>query len=554
MKKILYILLFCVLPSVVAAQVEKSVEVVKDYVPSVAGATKLPIVPNMVDTVMLRPDIDYSITPLAMATTLTHNSIRPATVTYWEFNRPQPFYLKLGAGYPFRSVVDFYASTQNTSTGYLLGYLNHDGRYADIRNDFGLKANSLQMNNRVGIAAGKYIGSHLFEGEFTYDNRLRHRYGTVVTDDASSALINYGEFGVKVRFGDDFKDLHRLNFNIALQGTLFNDASDVATNISKARQTQLGVNLALARKFGHHTIRLQGLYEHRAGVRAIADYWDDVLSAGVRYGYDGEVVDFALGADYYYDKIVGAAERHYVIPALSVRFNFGSQAFIPTIEVDGKLRNNSFATLTQLNPYTTRMWLDKSTIDYNMRVGVDGALAGGKLAYRIFAEVSIHENQLLWTVTDPHTRTEVAAFQPMQAHQTVVSFNGELEYKPSNRFHFLVGLHGYTYDENASLHNGSPSFEGRVQARYYAKNVSFGVTATMLGERAWSIVDGNMEQLVGSFCVPFTVDLSADVAWQLSSGISLFAELRNLADVRLYELPYYRDYGVGFMAGVKFAF
>ncbi|MEG1405105.1 MAG: hypothetical protein RSC34_00640, partial [Alistipes sp.] len=115
MKKIFYLLLFAALPSVVAAQVEKSVEVTKDYVPSVVGAAKLAMAPTMIDTAVLRPDIDYSITPLAMSTTFTTKPIRPATVTYWEFNRPRPFYLKLGAGAPLRSVGDFYATTQNPS-------------------------------------------------------------------------------------------------------------------------------------------------------------------------------------------------------------------------------------------------------------------------------------------------------------------------------------------------------------------------------------------------------------------------------------------------------
>ena len=44
----------------------------------------------MTDTTRIRPEIDYTITPLSLQTTLTTRPIRPATVTYWEFNRPQP--------------------------------------------------------------------------------------------------------------------------------------------------------------------------------------------------------------------------------------------------------------------------------------------------------------------------------------------------------------------------------------------------------------------------------------------------------------------------------
>ena len=114
------------------AQVTKQVEVTKTYVPEVSKAVKLPIVPDMTDTVRLRPEIDYTVTPSALATNLSTEPFRPATVTYWEFDRPRPLYLKVGAGAPLNSVLDLYASTQNPGTGYVVGYLNPHrrlGRY-----------------------------------------------------------------------------------------------------------------------------------------------------------------------------------------------------------------------------------------------------------------------------------------------------------------------------------------------------------------------------------------------------------------------------------------
>ncbi|MDE5709232.1 MAG: hypothetical protein K2I32_07305, partial [Alistipes sp.] len=116
------------LPSGAWAQVGKQVEVTKTYVPSLESASKLPVRPDMTDTVKMYPEIDYSITPLSLETSFQTRPIRPAAVTYWEFNRPRTFYVKAGAGYPLNSVVDFYASTQNAATGYVVGYLNHEGR------------------------------------------------------------------------------------------------------------------------------------------------------------------------------------------------------------------------------------------------------------------------------------------------------------------------------------------------------------------------------------------------------------------------------------------
>ena len=63
MKRVLILsaaVLFCGVP--LRAQVTKQVEVTKIYVPEVSKAVKLPIVPDMTDTVRLRPEIDYTVT------------------------------------------------------------------------------------------------------------------------------------------------------------------------------------------------------------------------------------------------------------------------------------------------------------------------------------------------------------------------------------------------------------------------------------------------------------------------------------------------------------
>lgn len=70
MKRLLYIFLILCLPVAVSAQVAKQVEVTKDYTPSVSTAQKMSILPDMTDTVTMRPDIDYTITPRSYETSL----------------------------------------------------------------------------------------------------------------------------------------------------------------------------------------------------------------------------------------------------------------------------------------------------------------------------------------------------------------------------------------------------------------------------------------------------------------------------------------------------
>ena len=64
------------LPGAVSAQIGKQVEVTKAYVPKVESASKLAVQPDMTDTARMRPEIDYTITPLSLRTTLSPHSPR----------------------------------------------------------------------------------------------------------------------------------------------------------------------------------------------------------------------------------------------------------------------------------------------------------------------------------------------------------------------------------------------------------------------------------------------------------------------------------------------
>lgn len=576
MKRVLFAaLLFAAMPLTAGAQVEKQVEVTKAYVPSVERAAKLAIEPDMTDTTRMRPEIDYSVTPLSLRTEFRLRPIRPATVTYWEFNRPLPFYLKAGAGYPLNSVLDFYVSSQNPGTGYILAFVNHEGRYAKLRNDFDVKNDATRMTNRIGAAAGKYLGRHLLEGELSYENRLYHRYGAYYGPSADfdvpaapGATADYGDANVTVRLGDEFRDLSRLNFEVALRGGIFFDHSEWKDYGDKARQTALGVSARIARGFGRHRLSFSAGYERLAGQKAVADYREQTIRAGVRYGVEGGFMNFEAGADYCYDKIDGASAGNYILPHLRLDINLGTEGLRPFVEIDGQVHENGYRSLTRQNPYLQpATTVDKSSVDYDGRFGIRGSLWREKFSYRVYAAFSIRDNHIYWYglgTYDPREERFVeaaAAMLPDMARQTVTSFHGEVEMRPASALRLTLGVHGFIYNNDSSLGDGAPKFRGDLGVRYAGRKISFGVSAAMQGVRKWSLVDRGLLQPEAPdvpyrerFEAPFAFDLRVDFDWKVSGRVGIFAEGRNLANQRLYEYPWYPEYGANFTAGVKLNF
>ena len=354
----------------------------KEFVPTVEPAPKLPIAPDMTDSTHMRPEIAHSVMPYLLDTSLELQPIRPASVTFWNFNRPDLHYLKLGAGYPLNSLADLYIATQHPNTGYALGYIHHEGRYADIRNDFGEQLNSLQMYNRVGAAAGKYLGRHVIEAAASYENRLHHRYGGFALPSvvrlaaaAPGARIDYGDADFAVRIGDDFQDLSRVNFELAASCNLFFDQSVWASDGNRPRQTTIHASGKLARNFGRHHFQLAAGYDRLDGRRAIADFREHLIWGSARYGAEGGLVHFEVGADYYHDRIDGREDRNYILPFGRLQFDLGTQKLRPFLDIDGTLHDNSYRSLTRACPYVapaTREY--KSSVDYNARLGISGDL------------------------------------------------------------------------------------------------------------------------------------------------------------------------------------
>ena len=597
---ILSLLAALMLPLTLFAQVEKRVEVSKAYIPSVEYASKLAIRPNMVDTVVMQPEIDYEITPLSLSTQLETRTIRPATMTYWEFDRPLPFYLKLGMGYPLNSALDLYVSSQNADIGYVMGYVNHIGQYESVPYTPDDNHSALWMNNKVGLVAGKYLGRHTLEGEVSYENRIFDRYGifpsaSYPTFDLGSRRM-FGDLQGRIRIGDDFSDLSRFNFNVEVEGgnwwnpfrdidlrTVSSDLDWLAGDPAFENESNVEAHAAVGRKFGRHKILFGAGFEGRWGGarRMVAEqpgsdynYYDRIISGSLRYGYQARSVDMEFGLDYYYDKIAGRDASHNFVPYAHLRFDLGNGGFVPYVELDGSLKSNSLQELMRINPYYRPSYtspMPKNTLDYSLRVGVSGRLIQDKLNYRLFVGYSFLENHNFWFVnqgSDPVDRS----FDLAQGRLNIMSLNGEIEFRPVNSFTFSIGGRAMTYTDHQDLSLCMPEFEGTVQARYTHPKFSVGLLFNLQsiryisslryesylgtgdiydGKQTWHRID---VRSIENYRIPFTVDLGLDVNWFVSKRVTVYAEGRNLCNNRYYDWARFPLYGVSFTAGVKLNF
>lgn len=574
MKRICWIaLLLLVLPGVGRAQVSKQVEVTKAYELHLEEAEKYTIRPDMTDTMRLRPDIDYTVTPLSFETSLATRPIRPAKVTYWEFNRPKPYYLKAGFGLPLQSIAEFSLSTQHPDTGYALGYLNHQGRYAKIENDFGVKEPATRLWTELGGAAGKYLGRHILEGDVRYTHRALRRYGMALpsTMEPIGDGVGYSDLEASIRLGDDFRQLERTNFEIGLTGALFYDHSDPIGALSRGRQTDFSVSGKVGRAFSEDRLIGEVGYLHAAGGKGVDGKRQQVLTASVLYGHTTEQYLLELGLQYAYDRYKqegGAMAENYLFPHLRLEFDLISDAVKPFVEMDGRLERNDYRSLSYQNPYLqTSTWLTKSSPSWEGRGGLTGHSANNRFSYRAYAAFSVHDNYIYWLLPALELTTPSAYAAgwmiPYMGRQTRFTLGGEVLYRPNKTWLMEAKARVEARnDDDAAFECGRPGMEGELGIRYAAGKVRVGLKAVATGERVWNYVAveqlagdaADVELAVGRWKAPFAVDLQFDLEWMLSGTMALFVEGRNLLGRDLYTWPTMPEYGINGLVGVRMTF
>lgn len=556
-----------------SAQVEKQVEVSKSYVPKVATAAKPALQPEFADTVKIRPEIDYTISPRALNTQLETRTFRPATVTYWEFNRPTPFYLKAGVGYPLNSVADLHLATQNPSIGYAMLYVNHLGDYARVKNYAGLEPTATRMYNRIGGAAGRYLGRHILETELYYENRLLHRYGATDPQDdlMVGSRVNFGEAAMRIRIGDDFNNERKVNFNIEGYGIYLHDNSRTLS-LMDARQIDAGGTGRIGFRWGSHQLNFGLGFEGAWGAGDMSGYENQNLHGRFAYSFTRHSMEAEVGAEYHYAAITSSEGResfHYPIPHIRLKFNLGNGAFVPFAGFDGEVERNDFRSLLKENPYLiTGFALPKNTVHYNLRFGAEGNLSN-RFSYRLHIEMSWIENARYWYgINFPMAESanrNFLQFGVAQARRNTATLGVDLKWRPVADLMIQGTVLGYLHDFRGQLGEqmlagGLPALRSTLKAEYAHRKFTIALSGELCSTRHWSNLHylndnqgaGKMEWL--TYKVPITVDLRLYADYHLNSSLTLFAEGRNLLNERLHDWANYPLTGIACTVGVKLNF
>ncbi len=536
------------------AQVHREVEVTKAYVPTVSLHEKPLLEAQIIDTAYIKPDVDYSITPLSINSPLQTRPINPATVTYWEFNNPAIAQVKVGVGVPYSSLLQAYGATHNASVGYLAANIDHSGIYSAIENSFGQRVNATQALNSGALAGGLYLADRTLAADLSYSNDIFNNYAY---EQSESPVIGYQSISTSLSFGDNFVDLSRFNFNVGFDYSHMWDRESNAENM-------VAMNAVAGKESTLGDIVAGVEYSHVNGDNG---YKNSNFALGASLDRELSQWQLSLGLKYDFEKNTsGEASNsyHYFLPQVSFKTS-EFRAVSPFAQISSEVIRNDFATLSSVNPYIGAALAYKSSVEYDLRAGIEGINSSSKLSYKLFVGYNIGVNSRYWglnIIEDPSSQTDIydSYFDLQLASLTTTSINLDMRYRPSALFtlSFDASYNSYGQDDNLEYINSNPTFEGNVGVRFSKRKFSAGLTGGFESTRHFSV-----RSFYSSGSTSFTsdevelgahFDLDAFMEWKQSDSMAIFIEGSNLFNSNLYPWPMYRGFGIGVMAGVKINF
>ena len=364
-----------------AASITQRIEVTRQYVPELGEAQKLDFPPRMADTVTLKPDISYAITPTPWKSVFDTEPIAPVAISTAEYRHQRPFYLMLGGGYPAQSRLDFYAAFSTPRDIRAGVYANHVGQWAKLENERGTKEPASWTENGVGLYAGRDFGTRSLDFDIRYGYNYYTTMDKVWTGYMEPENIYYHKVQTSLTFGDAFTDLSRFNYRFGIAGSLW---GTVVENPAASAFADFGW------KAGRRGAVVVG-----ASFEGAWNDWDtgDWYAALVpEYRLRTDRLSLHVGVKFYYDSFrlsaTDCGSHFFVLPKVGVSYEL-ADAFIPYASLDGEIGTGNYLELAGLNPY-----IHEADIAGAKRAELRGGFrgdAGDVVTYDVYAGYLIGE-------------------------------------------------------------------------------------------------------------------------------------------------------------------
>lgn len=447
-------------------RLNQEVEVVKAYKPTVSGATKINLLPEINDTTIFRPDLNYGTVDHPVTGGFQASVLKPSSQFQREVKYPGFGKVSGGFGNYITPFVDFYLNNPNMQNGTLGLQLNHISSLGgNVRLRGGSTADAPFSSSKAAVFGSFVANGVTILSDISYGRDKNRFYGYPVEIPADIMTDNFAKY-----FNKD-QEHQQGNFNLAVRSNASSSAGlkfDAGINLGYFSSTTGQIEKATCFKggfsydFGGFIGKLKAGFDHYETEEVSEDLafmvvtspknsWlhlsPEILYLNETFSISGGINLFTVFSD-----AGGTTFKPY--PKADVLLHLADNSFSLYAGIDGSLDNNTYSGIARENRYINPFLFVKPTNrKYIVSAGIKGKITT-PLSYNLGIKYGKAEDEYFFT-TRVENRSGVAnpslsdltynnAFEVVYDDLGTMDFNADLSYATASVFLLLSG-HFYNY-------------------------------------------------------------------------------------------------------------
>lgn len=559
-------------------KVDQSVQVVREYSPTVLDASKMHKMPVLDDTSSYRPVFRYGILDRVSSVSTQPETISAARMSYKGNELLYRSFLRGGVG-NYGTVMGDYAYNILNNKDYLFGfYLGHHTSLGRLKLENDYKVDAPFHDTEAGLNFKYFVDRYTFSSNLKFDHHMYQFYGLQTLNPDATYLIGdkpVVEVPGDQLFGDKNERWSGFDANFGFANNLDEDAAvDFQSNLglhlfsTKTGVKQNGFALSGSANFP--------VAEYQGGIEASLDYFKVGVpdTIGPMYYFNersNTLVRIKPHVDFVFNRfklragiaIVAQIEENqddfYLMPDVKGVWDVADGAVRLYGVLRGDLRTNSYREVIADNPFVSAdVNVASSATPIAIEGGIDARFSqvvnfNAQVGYSVFTDEHFFVNKPYSYMIDENNSALSYSnrFTTVYDDGNLFKASAELTISPGKKSQILakVAYYGWQTDvQEKAWHK--PETELGVSWRFYpTEKLMIDGGLTLLGRRYALDVETLSAKKLDA-----VVDFSLGGEYYVSQQFSLFMRLNNLAASKYYRWNGYPSHGINLLAGLTFSF
>jgi hypothetical protein len=532
---------------------KREVTLYNPYKPSLSVVKKMSFLPDMTDTVRLKPDFRYAVSAKPFQPEYTISPIKAAALLPDPLPKLYKSYVNLGFGNHVTPLAEISITNERSKKGAFGFYGRHFSTNDDITLENGRKVYGGYMDNDASIFGKKFFPKSKLEGSVDFTQKVRHAYGydPLIADynpSKDDIRMNYYNAGGKISYSSlkldsaDFYYKWDIHYNYFHQSEYF-------------FQHNGGIDGIMAKSFKGYYVGAAISYKHYRYSDSLYMESQYIASINPFFMKRTDQWNFKLG----FQALLDRSSILHFYPDIDFGFSIVPSYLGFFARLSGKLERNEPLKIVSENPYLVSnqypQFVSNGVLyklpDTDHRLVITSGIKGNTGAggsYLVSASYSLIDDMLFYSnVVFPDSVTPRAMgnyFLPVTDAVKLLNLHAEMNGNITDKLSFKWIANYYSYTTNMQYAWNKPDWEGQVGLKYNLREkIIVGMEITTIGKRK-ELVSGDRLSLEAGYNpvvidMPIHFNMNFTAEYRYSKILSFWARFNNVAFERYYEWAYY---------------